>query len=116
MKTESLSTWHQPALNRPGEIVEDVADITQCLHIILQTPCGSDPHRSDFGSRLHDYLDNPIDTAIPHVVRETIDAITRWEPRCQQLSVTPQVQGEKLTLTLTWKTSQAEHSTEVVWR
>jgi hypothetical protein len=27
------------------------------------------------------YLDYPIDRARPHVVRETVQAIRRWEPR-----------------------------------
>lgn len=75
------ATHHwQPALGRDG-IVEDVDDIRQAIAIILRTPQGSDPLRPDFGSRVWLYLDYPIDRARPHVVRETVQAIRRWEPR-----------------------------------
>lgn len=68
------------SLTGPGFAV-GLADLYQCVLIILTTPVGSDPLRPDFGSRVHDYLDWPLDRARPHVVRETVDAVRRWEPR-----------------------------------
>jgi len=56
-------------------------DLKQAVRTILSTPLGSDPLRPDFGSRLPDYLDWPIDRARPHIVRETVAAIRKWEPR-----------------------------------
>ena len=74
MKTTSV--FWQPALQAPGEIVRGLDDIRQAIQIILRTPRGSDPHRPEFGSNLHLYIDWPVDRAIPHVVRESVEAQT----------------------------------------
>ncbi|GDO99338.1 GPW/gp25 family protein [Escherichia coli] len=115
MKTTSV--FWQPALHASGELVTDEADIRQAIHIILRTPCGSDPHRPAFGSNLHNYIDWPVDWAIPHVVRESVDAIRRWEPRCRLLSVSPVTEGEHLTLRVRWKGSDGvNREQEFLWR
>lgn len=115
MKTTSV--FWQPALNSPGDIVQGLDDIGQSIHIILRTPRGSDPHRPEFGSDLQRYIDWPIEQAIPHVVRETVDAIRRWEPRCQLQSVKPVVDGDHLTLRVTWKCADTRPQTqEFLWR
>lgn len=111
------SVFWQPALQRPGELVEGVADITQAIHIILRTPRGSDPHRPEFGSSLHRYIDYPIDRAVPHVVREAIESIKRWEPRCKLLAVKPLISGEHMTLRISWETTSGVlQTTEVLWQ
>ena len=71
-----------------GEIVEGPADVEQCLQIILSTPKGSDPLRPTFGANLWQYIDFPIDTAVPSLVREVTEAITLWEPRVKLISIT----------------------------
>ena len=71
----------QLALDQPGDVVADLDDISQCIRVILTTPKGTDPLRPEFGSDLHLYLDYPIHRARPHVVRESVEAIRRWEPR-----------------------------------
>jgi phage baseplate assembly protein W len=115
MKTNSV--FWQPALQRPGETVQGLEDIAQAILIILRTPKGSDPHRPEFGSNLHLYIDYPIDRAIPHVVRESVDAIKRWEPRCQLLSIKPVIDAEHLTLRVQWKSAEGlTQSTELSWR
>ncbi|HBA6414365.1 GPW/gp25 family protein [Escherichia coli] len=115
MKTTSV--FWQPTLQAPGEIVWGLDDIRQAIQIILRTPRGSDPHRPEFGSNLHLYIDWPVDRAIPHVVRESVDAIRRWEPRCQLMSVKPAVDGEHLTLRVSWKGSDGQTRTqELLWR
>jgi phage baseplate assembly protein W len=83
----------QPALGGDG-FVEDVDDIRQAIAIILRTPRGSDPLRPDFGSRVWLYLDYPIDRARPHVVRETVEAIRRWEPRVSVTRVIVALDGD----------------------
>lgn len=74
------SAHWQPALHGDG-FVEGLADVEQCMSIILMTPLGSEPLRPDFGSNIHLYVDWPIDRARPHMVRETVDAIRKWETR-----------------------------------
>lgn len=70
----------QPALGGDGEVV-GLDDLRQAIVIILKTPRGSDPLRPEFGSGIHRYIDYPVNRARPHLVRETVDAIRRWEPR-----------------------------------
>ncbi|AJC66496.1 MULTISPECIES: GPW/gp25 family protein [Dickeya] len=111
------SVFWQPKLKNPGTIVEGADDIAQAISIILRTPRGSDPHRPEFGSNLYLYIDYPIDRAIPHVVRESVEAITRWEPRCKLLAVKPTVDGEHLTLRVQWQTTTGtDTATEILWR
>ncbi len=75
---------------------------------------GSDPHRPDFGSNLHLYLDYPVNQAVPHVVRETVEAIQQWEPRCNLVKVTPTIEESRITLRVQWKLADGvQHETEV---
>jgi Bacteriophage baseplate protein W len=89
-----------------GEVVQGLADIGQCIAIILTTPKGSDPLRPTFASDLWKYLDRPIQSAAPALVREAFDALALWEPRITVVSVSAApdpASGSSLTLTVTWK-------------
>lgn len=109
------STQHwQPALEGDG-FVEGLADIQQCISNILSTPLGAEPMRPDFGSNLHLYIDWPIDRARPHIVREAVDAIRRWEKRITVTRVTVEaVDVARIALTVFFKLSDGiERSLEV---
>jgi Bacteriophage baseplate protein W len=102
----------QPAMpgSGLGGVVQGVADVNQCIQIILTTPQGSDPLRPTFGADLWQYIDYPINSAIPAIVREITQAITLWEPRVTLLSVTatPVVDGTTqsgahLDIAITWQ-------------
>jgi len=99
------SVHWQPTLGGNG-IVEGVDDIDQCIRLILHTPKGSDPHRPDFGSNIHLYLDYPIDRAVPHLVRESVEAIRQWEPRCELIKVMPSIKNDHMTLRVQWKLAE----------
>jgi uncharacterized protein len=70
-----------------GNVVMGVADVDQCIAIILTTPKGTDVLRPTFGTELWKYIDAPINQAGPAVVREVTQSITQWEPRVKVLSV-----------------------------
>lgn len=64
-----------------GQVVQGAADVDQCIRIILTTPKGSDPLRPMFAADIWQYIDYPVNAAIPAIVREVTQAITLWEPR-----------------------------------
>jgi phage baseplate assembly protein W len=87
-----------------GNVVQGIADINQCIASILATPPGSDPLRPTFACDLWRWLDAPIALARPHLVREIVEAITRWEPRVRVLSVIVDLIGSsQLSIALTWQ-------------
>lgn len=83
--TPDTPHW-QLALGSDG-VAQQIADIHQCIRIILTTPKGSDPLRPEFGCDAGNFLDYPLDEARPHIVREVREALA-WEPRVTVESVT----------------------------
>lgn len=100
---EIAATDWQPKLGAPGEVVEALDDINQCIGIILATPKGSRAHEPLFGTDIWKYLDSPMAFAIPHIVREAVDAIQAWETRAELVRVLPVVDGAQITLKVEWK-------------
>ena len=87
-----------------GNAVQGIADINQCIGIILATPKGSDPLRPTFACDLWQWIDAPITVARPHLVREIVEALTKWEPRIRVLSVVINLAGlSQLTVAITWQ-------------
>ncbi len=93
-----------------GKVVQGIADVEQCLGIIVTTPRGSDPIRPTFGANIWRYIDFPISLALPAIVSELTSAITTWEPRVKLVSVTAQPvndasaqSGAQLEVTLNWQ-------------
>lgn len=76
-----------PRLGATGAVVEGAEDVEQCIRIILGTPRGTVPHRPELGCDLWRYLDLPLDRARPLMVREAVEAVQRWEPRAELVSV-----------------------------
>lgn len=93
-----------------GQVVQGVADVDQCVAIILTTPTGSDPLRPTFGCDIWRYLDHPVSEALPAIVRELTAALTLWEPRITLLSIaavpvldTTTQSGAHLNVSVTWQ-------------
>lgn len=98
----TAADW-QPRLGAHGDIVAGVDDIHQCIRTILMTPKGSVPHRPEFGSDIWRYLDLPTGEAIPHVVREGIEALRRWEPRIEVVRMVPLELNAHLHISVEWR-------------
>lgn len=111
----SITAAHwQPALGTSGEVVEGLRDIDQAIRIILTTPKGSDAHRPEFGSDLHLYIDWPTNRVTPHLVRETVDAIRRWETRVSVVQVQVSIDVEHVTVRVQWRVADGiAQTTEV---
>lgn len=88
-----------------GEVVQGIDDIKQCLTILLFTRKGTDPLRPDFGCGAIDRIDQPVNSAIPSMIKDIIDAVTLFEPRIDILKskITHMLDGSKLTFTLNFK-------------
>ena len=100
----SITAAHwQPALGTSGEVVEGLRDIDQAIRIILTTPKGADAHRPDFGSDLHLYIDWPVNRVTPHLVRETVDALRRWETRISVVQVQVLIEGAQIRVRVQWR-------------
>lgn len=87
MTTVKSSEW-SISLAGPGQIVQGLDDIRQCINIILFTRKGTDPLRPRFGVGVFEYIDKPVNVAIPNMRREIIDAINEFEPRVEILKIT----------------------------
>ena len=115
---EDIRSIHwQPALGSFA-VAEGVDDIDQAIRVILGTPRGSDPHRPDFGTNLWRYIDRPVDQAVPHVVREVVEALKKWEPRCTLVLVEPATDQSHVTVNVVWKPAPGiERETKVrLWQ
>lgn len=100
----SITAAHwQPALGTSGEVVEGLRDIDQAIRIILTTPKGSDAHRPEFGSDLNLYIDWPTNRVTPHLVRETVDALRRWENRIDVVQVQVQIEESLIRVRVQWR-------------
>ena len=63
-------------------------DIDQAIGIVLGTAPGERPMRPEFGCRVHDFVFETIDAAtIGRLETEIREALDRWEPRIELLSI-----------------------------
>ena len=68
--------------NTTGSLLGGIDHLRQSITDILTTPIGSRVMRRDYGSRLYELVDAPINsTMLIEIYAETADALARWEPR-----------------------------------
>lgn len=82
------------ATGTAGGVVEGIDDINQCIVIILSTVKGSDPFRPTFGSDIWEWIDRPLNIALPNMKRAIYEAIGLWETRVVVTSVEHVYQNE----------------------
>jgi len=111
--TETKTKNWQAKIGSIGSRVYGIAEIEQSIRIILTTIKGSVPLRPDFGCDAFLYLDEPVTTAKPHIVREVTTALTRWEKRIKIESVTVKADENGLLVSVNWKTASESAKTEV---
>jgi phage baseplate assembly protein W len=67
-----------------GKAISGVSHLRQSIRDILTTPLGSRVMRRDYGSRLFDLVDNPLNDATRiEIFAATAEALGIWEPRLQ---------------------------------
>jgi len=80
-----------PVTLSPGDVAlaEYEADVRQAIHIILGTEPGERVMRPDFGTGLRALVFEPINTTTIALAKHRVEqALTLWEPRIDQVSVT----------------------------
>lgn len=80
------NTWSISTIGY-GVIVEGLAVIRQRIDLVLRTTKRSDPLRPEFGSRIYQYIDTPLNVAIPNIKAEIIDVLATWIPEIKITSV-----------------------------
>lgn len=82
------TTEWQMSTDGVGMVAQGLDDVRQCINIILLTRKGSDPLRPEFGCDLYQYIDKPVNTALPQMIKAMLEALSQWEPRVNVLAIT----------------------------
>lgn len=65
-----------------GKHLEGLAHLRQSVTDILTTPIGTRVMRRDYGSRVFELVDRPVNRALPIELYQAVgEALSRWEPR-----------------------------------
>ncbi len=88
----------------PGEVVQDLDDINQCISIILATVKGTDPLRPEFGCDVLKWIDKPVNQAVPNIIKEAVAAINMWEPRVVVTNASAKLDNFRIFVTVEWET------------
>jgi Bacteriophage baseplate protein W len=86
------SGWSFPVEPVAGGLTfaHDEQKIEEAILVILGTARGERVMRPDFGSRLRDLVFAPLNTSTTALVAKAVtDALVKWEPRIDVLSVRP---------------------------
>ena len=83
-----------------GKTISEIAHIKQSITNILTTPIGSRIMRRDYGSRLFERIDQPINgDLIAEIYSDVVEALFIWEPRFEVEQVTVQsIEKGKITI------------------
>lgn len=88
------------SLAEQGTLVQGLADIRQCIQIIVTTPRGSDPLRPLFACDVYKYLDKPITLVIGNIFREIYESLEMWESRIENVKLLHTISEDGAQLTV----------------
>ena len=75
-----------------GHAIDDITHVKQSIQDILTTPIGSRVQLRNYGSRLFEYIDKPMNNEIIiQIILASAEAIDTWEPRVKLTRVLPTV-------------------------
>ena len=88
-----------------GQYLSDLEHLKQSLVNILTTPIGTRVMCRDYGSRLFELVDQPINRElIPRIYAAVAEAIDKWEPRFKLEKITiNSIKEGKIALSLSGK-------------
>lgn len=85
-----------------GKTISEIAHIKQSIANILTTPIGSRIMRRDYGSRIFEKIDRPINgELVAEIYSDVVEALFIWEPRFEVEQVTVKsIEKGKITISL----------------
>jgi len=101
--TDITSTQWTYDIDNPGQIVQGLNSIKQCVFLILTTQKGTDPLRPDFGCSAFDFIDQPVNVAIARMIKAISESLIKYEPRIEEVKVTPRLDIAQATFTISYK-------------
>ncbi|MGI0120078.1 GPW/gp25 family protein [Zooshikella sp. RANM57] len=76
--------------SKTGQSLSGIKHLKQSITDILTTRIGTRVIRRDYGSRLPELIDEPLNGALRlELIAATAEALARWEPRFKLTKVTP---------------------------
>jgi phage baseplate assembly protein W len=86
-----------------GKAIDGLVHLRQSIRDILSTPLGSRVMRRNYGSRLFQLVDAPVNRGtLAEIYAATVDALVTWEPRIAVERVqVDAIKAGRVTLTLT---------------
>ena len=97
-----------------GRQLSGFEHLRQSVRDILTTPLGSRVMRRDYGSRLFELVDAPLNGAtLTRMYAATFAALKRWEPRLKADKVSAIITGGGVELTITGEYQGQKLSMEV---
>lgn len=111
--TDIRSTNWQLSLQGAGFVEEGLADIRQCIDVILRTVKGTVPLQPQFGSDIYQYIDKPVSTCVPNVKKCIIEALTIWEPRVSIVRITHKIIEQQIQFFITYGLVNEEATDQV---
>jgi len=115
--TEQLTPYtnYQLSAIGVGVIAVGLADIRQCIDIILRTVPGSDPLRPLFGCGIYKYIDAPVNIAVPNMKLEIFEALNIWEPRINVTAVTHEIVNENIIFSISYQVVDSDAVDTLLW-
>lgn len=92
--------------NTTGKVLSGIDHLKQSIRDILMTPIGTRVMRRDYGSRIFELIDAPMNSqTIIDIVAATADALDKWEPRLllERVVLADGSSSGRIELTLTGK-------------
>ena len=84
-----------------GKALTGLGHLKQSIRDILTTPIGTRVMRRDYGSRLFELVDAPLNgSTVVEIIVATAEALAKWEPRLRLISVQVESAGDSGVVTL----------------
>lgn len=98
-----------------GVIAVGLADIRQCIDIILKTVPGSAPLMPLFGCDVYKFIDAPVNLAVPNMKRSIFEALDIWEPRIKVTAITHELEYEKIIFSISYQVVDSDLIDTLLW-